>query len=237
MKARYANIIGTRNRHRGVAVLCVLLVTAFVSGGFSACSTAGASSGAQSSASITSSVVESSAAVSSAEASSDSPSSGGYTINGRSFVESSSNTAASKNTASALSGVVYKNTQYGFTFSLPDSWKGYTIVSGKWDGTQNNQAVTGPEIIIRGPKWTAANKYQDIPIMVFTAEQWAKVVKGPSEGPGENLYIGAAPVGPMELGHNAKYAFALPARYDFTGETGVQEVHDIISKNPLQPIG
>lgn len=232
MKARFSNIFDTRKKHRGIAVLCALLVLTFTAGGLVACSAAGASSAAQSSSTVSSST--SSAATSSANTSS-----AALTINGRTAAESSSKTVsnAAKNTSSAVSGVVYKNTQYGFTFSLPDSWKGYKIISGQWQGTQNNQAVTGPEIIIRSPKWTDANKYQDIPIMVFTADQWSKVVKGPSEGPGENLYIGAAPIGPTELGHNAKYTFALPARYDFSGDTGVEEVHDIISKNPLQPIG
>jgi len=30
--------------------------------------------------------------------------------------------------------VVYKNTQYGFTFSLPESWKDYKIITDEWEG-------------------------------------------------------------------------------------------------------
>ena len=33
-----------------------------------------------------------------------------------------------------VAGVSYKNTQYGFLFSLPDSWKGYSIVETNWKG-------------------------------------------------------------------------------------------------------
>ena len=29
---------------------------------------------------------------------------------------------------------VYRNTQFGFSFSLPESWKGYRIITEKWEG-------------------------------------------------------------------------------------------------------
>lgn len=31
--------------------------------------------------------------------------------------------------------LLYRNTKYGFTFSLPSSWKGYSIVTSTWSGT------------------------------------------------------------------------------------------------------
>lgn len=124
--------------------------------------------------------------------------------------------------------VVYKNTEYGFNFSLPTSWKDYTIISEKWEGTGDSKE-SGPKLSIRHPKWTKENPRQDIPILVFTTSQWDKVQKG-------EFNIGAAPIGPTELGHNSKYVFALPARYNYAFPTGYEEVEDILKGNPLQAI-
>jgi DMSO/TMAO reductase YedYZ molybdopterin-dependent catalytic subunit len=29
---------------------------------------------------------------------------------------------------------VYKNTEYGFSFSLPESWRGYSVIADEWEG-------------------------------------------------------------------------------------------------------
>ena len=125
----------------------------------------------------------------------------------------------------------YKNTKYSFSFSLPLTWKGYTIVEEKWEGyatTENSNVIeTGPKILIRHPKWTTENSRQDIPIMIFTIEQWNKLAK-------EEFAVSAAPIGPMELGRNARYVFALPARYNFAFQTGWEEVEEIVQTNPLK---
>lgn len=129
--------------------------------------------------------------------------------------------------------VIYKNTQYGFSVPLPESWKGYTIVTESWEGLsvenpQNNKpAEAGPMLSIRHPKWTAENPRQDIPIMIFTLDQWNALQEG-------KFHIGAAPVGPKELGRNEKYVFALPARYNFAFPAGFEEVEEILKSNPLQ---
>lgn len=125
----------------------------------------------------------------------------------------------------------YKNTQYGFSFSLPLTWKGYTIIEEKWEGyavTGNNDVIeTGPELLIRHPKWTMENPRQSILIMVFTIAQWNKLEK-------EEFSVSAAPIGPMELGRNARYVFALPARYNFAFLPGWEEVDEIMQTNPLK---
>ncbi len=130
-----------------------------------------------------------------------------------------------------FSTLEYKNTQYGFTFSLPLTWDGYTIVEEKWDGyaiTGNSDVIeTGPKLLIRHPKWTVENSRQDIPIMVFTIAQWNKLEK-------EEFAVSAAPIGPMELGRNSKYVFALPPRYNFAFQTGWEEVDEIMQTNPLK---
>ncbi len=128
----------------------------------------------------------------------------------------------------------YTNSQYGFTFTLPNDWKGYKVIAGTWTGTTENPAtpstvyppVHGPEITIRNPQWTEASNWQDIPILVFTPDQWAAVMD-------ETLSMGAAPIPPTELGHNANYVFALPARYNYAYPTGWQEVETILQGNPL----
>jgi len=133
--------------------------------------------------------------------------------------------------------VAYKNDQYGFMFSLPNTWKGYSIVTGKWEGydlTQHHpqgDVITerGPEISIRNPKWTQQVPYQDIPIMIFTIDQWNSLNQ-------EKFHIGAAPINPSELGRNDRYVFALPARYNYAYPEGYQEVDEILSGNPLEAL-
>ncbi|CAM5223002.1 hypothetical protein UACE39S_06359 [Ureibacillus acetophenoni] len=128
--------------------------------------------------------------------------------------------------------IIYENTEYGFTFSLPKSWLGYKVVTDQWEGRDINQQETvvesGPILTIRHPKWTEENPRQDIPIMVFTHEQWSSLQK-------EKFVIGAAPILPSLLGQNDNYVFALPARYNFAFPEGYEEVEDILETNPLQP--
>ncbi|NPV92385.1 MAG: hypothetical protein HPY50_16595 [Firmicutes bacterium] len=126
--------------------------------------------------------------------------------------------------------IVYQNTQYGFNFSLPQSWRGYTIVTDKWEGLPiggSNPVATGPLLSIRHPRWTSQKPRQDIPIMVFTLDQWNSLQR-------EEFHIGAAPIGPKELGRNSRYVFALPARYNFAFPTGFEEVEKILEGGSLQ---
>jgi hypothetical protein len=127
--------------------------------------------------------------------------------------------------------VKYNNTQYGFTFSLPADWKGYSVYTKQWTGnplpgSSYAQNISGPEIYIRNPNWTAQNAYEDIPVMVFTPAEWAEIQK-------QTLAVSAAPIGPTELGSNQNYVFALPPRYDYDYKTGWQEVEKIMASNPL----
>ena len=129
----------------------------------------------------------------------------------------------------ATSSVVYKNTQYGFTFNFPNDWNGYSIVSNTWNGNPLNSATgvqNGPKLLLRNPNWTSANHYEDIPVLVFTLDQWNSYVAG-------NFAVSAAPIAASELGRNDKYVFALPPRWDFDYSTGYQEADTIIQSNPL----
>lgn len=130
--------------------------------------------------------------------------------------------------------IVYENKEYGFNFILPGSWQGYKILTDKWEGDsykeQENGKITvrGPVIYIRHPKWSEKDKRQDIPIMVFTISEWNSLQNG-------EFHIGAAPIGPKELGRNSVYVFALPARYNFKLYEGYEEVEYIINSNSLEP--
>jgi uncharacterized protein YceK len=140
-----------------------------------------------------------------------------------------SNTSLSS-TTTVSSSILYKNTQYGFNFILPKSWEGFSIITGNWEGNDvatGKVTEKGPLISIRHPKWTSKEPRQDIPIMVFTLDQWNLIQK-------EQFHTGAAPFGPSELGRNNIYVLALPARYNYAFPTGYEEVEDILKDHPLQ---
>jgi hypothetical protein len=126
----------------------------------------------------------------------------------------------------------YKNTDYRFTVTLPLSWQGYTVSIDKWTGDAIGDELggiplaEGPVISIHSPQWTGPNSYQDIPIMIFTINQWSDLQN-------DKIHIGAAPIGPSELGRNDKYVLALPARYNFAFPPGTEEVQAIIDSKPL----
>jgi hypothetical protein len=129
--------------------------------------------------------------------------------------------------------ILYENSEYGFTFVLPKSWQDYQIVSDSWEGISTNQQQNktienGQILAIRHPEWTEGKPKQDIPIMIFTLNQWSSLEKG-------EFHIGAAPIGPAMLGQNNEYVFALPARYNYAFQAGYKEVENILENNPLQP--
>lgn len=127
----------------------------------------------------------------------------------------------------------YKNEEYGFSIALPKTWQGYSVSVDTWSGYAINDQLgevpvaQGPVVSIHNPKWTAENLYQDIPIMVFTLEQWNLLQT-------EEFHIGAAPIGPTELDRNTRYVFALPARYNYAFPLGYEEVEAILQGNPLK---
>lgn len=121
---------------------------------------------------------------------------------------------------------VYQNDTYGFNIIFSPEWEGYTIIRGNWMGTllKDSGTVTGPMITFRNLNWKEADHWQDIPIMVFTPEVW-KLIEN------EEISLGAAPIGPSEIGRNSKYIFATPARwYGFTSDKGQDEAVAIVKK-------
>ena len=127
--------------------------------------------------------------------------------------------------------ITYTDTQYGFCFSLPASWKGYSAIKDTWEagpvGNVKGPVIQGPKIVIRHPKWTEAQPYQDIPIMILTIAQWKLAESNES-------VFSAAPVGPGEIGRNATYVFATPPRWiGYTDDIGWQELENFMSSHPF----
>lgn len=138
------------------------------------------------------------------------------------------NENTTEQTATSTKVVVYENTDYGFSVTLPKSWTGFEVIDDVWEGYSltdggTNQVLseTGPYIYVRHPDWTEEDPRQDIPVMVFTLKQWADIEA-------DKFHIGAAPFGPGELARNSKYVFALPARYNYAFPTGYEEVETLI---------
>lgn len=140
--------------------------------------------------------------------------------------------------AQTAAPVIYNNKQYGFSFTLPASWKGYTTQTVTWEGTTLSGGVTGsppphasergPALLIRNPQWTQADPHEDIPIWIFTRDQWNRIQNG-------GLVVSAAPFPPEELGHNARFVFALLPRYFYDYLPGYEEVLKINANHPLHP--
>ncbi len=134
--------------------------------------------------------------------------------------------------ASAKSpSIEYRNPEYGFCVTLPQSWSGYSILSAQWEGYTNGEkgdevVARGPLISIRNPAWRSDDERQDIPIMVFTRSQWQALDQN-------KFHVSPAPFPPGELGRNAKYVFALPARYNYAFLPGYEEVDAILHGKPL----
>ena len=135
--------------------------------------------------------------------------------------------------AQTAAPVIYSNKQYGFSFTLPASWKGYTILTTTWSGAPSSDWTgtppdQGPALTIRNPQWTQAGPREDIPVWIFTHDQWNRVQN-------DHLVVSAAPFPPTELGHNKRFFFGLPPRHLNDELPGWEEVAKIISNHPLHP--
>lgn len=153
---------------------------------------------------------------------------------GPKVTEKSAGDTVATTAKSQSSGIDYTNEDYGFSISLPDSWKGFSVISDNWEGySLDNQGQgqvmteSGPLISVRHPDWEYKSPRQDIPIMVFTISEW-------NDMQNDKFHIGAAPINPSELGRNSKYVFALPARYNFAYLPGYEEVDQIIQNKSFK---
>jgi hypothetical protein len=124
--------------------------------------------------------------------------------------------------------IEYRNREYGFRLTLPESWKGYRIVWSEWQGSvfttdgEVAHVLRGPRLEIRHPKWTQEKPYEDMPIMIFTLARW-----------NESPIVSAAAFGPSELGRNRKYVLAVPPRWDYDFSEGYEEAEKLLTATSL----
>lgn len=131
---------------------------------------------------------------------------------------------------SPAAAVEYRNEQYGFSVTLPESWRGFTTFTEQddiWAIEVMNVIASYPIISLRHPLWTTAKPRQDIPIMVLTGEQWSRIKS-------EEWSVGAAPIPPSPLASNSQYVFALPARYNYAFPDGWEEVEQVLAARPVK---
>ncbi len=109
----------------------------------------------------------------------------------------------------------YVNSQYGFSLTLPLSWKNYSVVE--------SDIEYGHKIVLRNPAWATSTPLMDIPVLVYPIQQWNIWETNNFEG-----YPTAAPIGPTKRGQNTAYVFATAPRYNFSFLPGFEEVEKII---------
>lgn len=150
----------------------------------------------------------------------------------QSLSKGSQHSTSSKATKRSLKSIKYVNRKYGFTFSLPVSWKDYKILEGEWHGGDNNgprghQVLErGPDITIINPRSNSAGERQDIDIMVFTYAQWDALQQ-------DKFFVTAASIGPSDIGRNKTYVFAFPPRMINDSLDGADEVMKIVQTRRL----
>lgn len=127
--------------------------------------------------------------------------------------------------------VLYRNAQYNLTFSLTTDWSGYSVLTQRWEGQAYLPAVdqsavieSGPVIVLRHPRWSAGKRYQDIPVLVFTRNQWEAHDQG-------RFSIGAGGI-EEEIAHNREYVFAISSRFNANDSVeGWKEASDVVARN------
>ncbi|HEX4264422.1 MAG TPA: hypothetical protein VH597_08795 [Verrucomicrobiae bacterium] len=126
----------------------------------------------------------------------------------------------------------YHNSQYDFRFFLPAAWKGYSVITQQWkddahlsEKNADMASAHGPIIVLRNPQWKTNDLYQDIPIYIFTRQQWEDIHLGNYDAVGAGGII-------YELWHDDKYVFGIHSRYHADDSVnGWKEAEDIVRQN------
>ncbi len=137
----------------------------------------------------------------------------------------------------SFSLVQYKNSQYGFVFSMPLTWKGYFVSEEKWKGVNRTgesggSTVRGPLIVISRPPEGSENQASRIVIFVLTLKEWNEFSNG-------EFRMGTARHGLVKVGNNKRYIFAVPESYfdktSFDKTSGdFTEIRQIFEDNPFE---
>jgi hypothetical protein len=124
----------------------------------------------------------------------------------------------------------YDNKQYGFTFFLPATWKGYSVLIQEWNAELRSADYQtaigrerGPIIVLRHPQWNAGELYQDIPILVFTRRQWDLAIP-------QRLFVGAGGT-EYEISYSTNYVFGINSRHNWGELNGWEETGTIVQQN------
>lgn len=133
--------------------------------------------------------------------------------------------------SSSPTKIVYRDPQYGLKLFLPPDWKGFSVLSERWDGeaylaSNDTDAFVdhGPIILLRHPRWSQSHPWQDIPILVFTHPQWISEQRGDF-----GIYAGGFE---YEIAHNHQYVFAINNRFNWDDSIpGSDESQQIIDEN------
>jgi hypothetical protein len=129
--------------------------------------------------------------------------------------------------------VRYRNAKYDLMFYMPASWRGYSVLMERWEGItyspdkdQDVVLADGPIIVLRNPLWKTNDQYQDIPIYIFTRQQWDDMHRGEFDAVGAGGVI-------YELWHNDKYVFGMHSRtFGFNDELKKwRETENIVYQN------
>jgi hypothetical protein len=145
-----------------------------------------------------------------------------------------------KKTGEVTESIVYRNEGLGLSFTLAEDWRGYSVLMQRWqaavhnDDGENIGSENGPEIVVRHPQWRPDDRWQDIPILVFTRRQWA------DEHAGQFFPYAGGMI--YELGHNDRYVFGIYSRFNADDSVkGAAEAGEIAQRNlgantsPLYP--
>ncbi|HEY3760347.1 MAG TPA: hypothetical protein VGN23_01175 [Verrucomicrobiae bacterium] len=112
--------------------------------------------------------------------------------------------------------VAYHNSRYNLTFYLPADWHGYLVQTRQWNGITYAQATDRDEVvthgqmidILRGAQGKTGKPYQDIPIFIFTRQQWDDMHHGKFV---DDQYAGGVI---YEMWHNDDYVFGISSRFN-----------------------
>ncbi|HEU5397073.1 MAG TPA: hypothetical protein VFV81_07890 [Verrucomicrobiae bacterium] len=127
--------------------------------------------------------------------------------------------------------LVYHNSEFDFTFSLPSYWAGYSVQTNEWqsaaylsDADQTEVTERGPMIVFRNPYWTVNDPRQDIPILVFTRRQWEKYWQP------QGFSVSAGGI-EEEIAHNDRYVFVINSRFNWGDLPGAEDAGRIVDEN------
>lgn len=120
-------------------------------------------------------------------------------------------------TSTATTTLLYENTDFGFSLTLPKSWDGYKVATGT--------VQYGRTITITPPSSVDEDTREFVPVLIYPIDKWTEWEKNNFDG-----YPTAAPIGPTERARNQDYVFATAPRYNFGFGADPKVVEEIVEK-------